>query len=225
MIPAFPIIRSIALLWAAVVLMTAAAAAQADGSKLKPPAGHNVAIVVFEDMQCPDCRRAAPLVEEVSKAQNVPVVHYDFPLPMHNWAFDAHVWQRYFRGQSKELGEKFRMYIFENQQQLSPQNLKEYVQRFARDNNVRLPFVLDPQGKLAADVKADYRLGQQIKIEHTPTIFVVTNQNVGKPFVEVVDRSQLFDLVGQMKRMAEAAAAANPQKKPAAKTTSKKPGA
>jgi protein-disulfide isomerase len=176
-------IRRIALAGAMLALMTATAAAQADGSKLKPPAGHNVAIVVFEDMQCPDCRRAAPLVEEVGKAHGVPVVHYDFPLPMHNWAFDAHVWQRYFRGQSKELGEKFRMFIFENQQQLSPQNLKEYVQRFARENNQKLPFVLDPQGKLAAAVKADYRLGQQIKIEHTPTIFVVTSQNVGKPFV------------------------------------------
>lgn len=217
-------IRRIALVGAALALLSVAAAAEADGSKLKPPAGHNVAIVVFEDMQCPDCRRAAPLVEDVGRAHGVPVVHYDFPLPMHNWAFDAHVWQRYFRTQAKELGEKFRMFIFQNQEQLSPQNLKEYVQRFARENNVKLPFVLDPQGKLAAAVKADYRLGQQINIEHTPTIFVVTNQNVGKPFIEVVDRSQLFELVGQMKRAADAAAAANPPKKPARKTTTKKPG-
>lgn len=216
--------RRIALVGAALALMTTMAAAQADGSKLKPPAGHNVAIVVFEDMQCPDCRRAAPLVEEVAKAQNVAVVHYDFPLPMHNWAFDAHVWQRYFRSQSKEMGEKFRMFIFQNQEKLTPANLKQYVQQFARENNVKLPFVLDPQGKLAEAVKADYRFGQQIRIEHTPTIFVVTNQNIGKPFVEVVDRSQLFELVGQMKRVAEAAAAANPPaKKPATKAT-KKPG-
>ena len=218
-------IRRIALSWAVVVLMAVAAAAQADGSKLKPPAGYNVAIVVFEDMQCPDCRRAAPLVEEVAKAQNVPVVHYDFPLPMHNWAFDAHVWQRYFRSQSKEMGEKFRMFIFQNQEKLTPANLKQYVQQFARENKVKLPFVLDPQGKLAEAVKADYRFGQQIRIEHTPTIFVVTSQNIGKPFVEVVDRSQLFELVGQMKRVAEAAAAANPPaKKPASKPAAKKPG-
>jgi|SRR5688572_14109754 len=214
-------IQRIAFIGAALVLMATTAAAQADGSKLKPPAGSNVAIVVFEDMQCPDCRRAAPLVEEVAQAQKVPVVHYDFPLPMHNWAFDAHVWQRYFLSQSKPLGEKFRMFIFANQEKLSPQNLKQFVQQFARENNVKLPFVLDPQGKLAAAVKADYRFGQQIRIEHTPTIFVVTNQNIGKPFVEVVDRSQLFDLVGQMKRVAEAAAAS--QKKPATKPA-KKPG-
>ena len=37
-----------------------------------------------------------------------------------------------------------------------------------------LPFAVDPQGKLAAEVKADYALGQRIGIEHTPTIWVVT---------------------------------------------------
>jgi len=34
---------------------------------LKPPKGAQVAIVVFEDLECPDCRRAAPLVEEAAK--------------------------------------------------------------------------------------------------------------------------------------------------------------
>src|SRR5437899_6291745 len=47
---------------------------------LKPPAGSKVAIVVFEDLQCPDCARAAPLVKDVSKAEKIPVVRHDFPL-------------------------------------------------------------------------------------------------------------------------------------------------
>src|SRR5258708_7288367 len=58
---------------------------------LKPPAGAKVAIVVFEDLQCPDCARAAPLVKEVSKSEKIPVLRHDYPLPMHNWSFQAAV--------------------------------------------------------------------------------------------------------------------------------------
>ncbi len=57
--------------------------------------------------------------------------------------------------------------------------------------------MIDPQGKLAAQVKADYALGQRIGIEHTPTIWVVTNKNSGKPFVEVIDRSRLYEIIDE----------------------------
>ena len=35
-----------------------------DASLLKPPKGSKVALIVFEDLQCPDCRRANPLLNE-----------------------------------------------------------------------------------------------------------------------------------------------------------------
>jgi protein-disulfide isomerase len=60
-----------------------------------------------------------------------------------------------------------------------------------------MPFAVDPQGKLAAEVKADYALGQRIGIEHTPTIWVVTASSKGAPFVEVLDRSKLYQLIDQ----------------------------
>jgi protein-disulfide isomerase len=65
---------------------------------------------------------------------------------------------------------------------------------------VDLPFVVDPQGKLAALITADRDLGNRVGIQHTPTIYVVSNKTQGKPFVEVVDRSQLFQLIDTMKR-------------------------
>src|SRR5437660_12691888 len=51
---------------------------------LRPPTGAKVAIVVFEDLECPDCARAAPLLQDVSKSQRVPLVRHDFPLPKHD---------------------------------------------------------------------------------------------------------------------------------------------
>src|SRR3954462_13236808 len=82
---------------------------------LKPPAGAKVAIVVFEDLQCPDCARAFPLVKDVSKAEKVPVVHHDFPLPIHTWSFQAAIIGRYFDTKSKEVGDQWREFCFANQ--------------------------------------------------------------------------------------------------------------
>ena len=61
-----------------------------------PPKGAAVAIVVFQDLQCPKCRTDAPLEEQAAKAHNIPLVRRDFPLPMHNWSFNAAVQARYF---------------------------------------------------------------------------------------------------------------------------------
>lgn len=167
---------------------------------LRPPKGAQVALVVFEDLQCPDCRRAAPLVAQAGKTYNIPVVRHDFPLPMHNWSFDAAILARYFDTHSKALGNNFRDYIFEHQLEITPANLRGYAEKFAAEHKVDLPFVVDPAGRLAALVLADKELGKSLNLEHTPTIYVVSNKRAGKPFVEVVDRSQLYALIDAMKK-------------------------
>src|SRR5690348_6166729 len=144
-------------------------------SVLRPPKGAQVAIVVFEDLQCPMCRRTAPLVEQASKTYKIPVVRHDFPLPMHNWSYQAAVMARYFDTHSKALGNEFRDYIFENQLEINPQNLRSYGEKFAAAHKVDLPFVIDAGGKLSALVNADRDLGKAIKLEHTPTVYIVTN--------------------------------------------------
>ena len=188
------------VLVAAVLLLTAGVFAQDEVNPvLKPPKGAQVAIVVFEDLECPDCRRAAPLVQEAAKTYKIPVVRHDFPLPFHKWSFDAAVIARYFDTHSKQLGNQYRDYIFEHQPEITAENLRGYSEKFAADHKVDLPFVVDPQGKLAAEVTADRDLGKSIHLEHTPTIYVVSNKTQGKPFVEVVDRTQLFQLIDAMK--------------------------
>jgi protein-disulfide isomerase len=167
---------------------------------LRPPKGAQVALVVFEDLQCPDCRRAAPLVAQAGQTYKIPVVRHDYPLPMHNWSYQAAVLARYFDTHSKTLGNAFRDYVFEHQLEITPDNLRGVAEKFAAEHKVDLPFVVDPAGKLAALVNADKELGKSINLQHTPTIFVVSNKRVGKPFVEVVDRSQLYALIDSMKR-------------------------
>src|SRR5215813_5351012 len=173
-----------------------------DTSVLRPPKGSKVALIVFEDLQCPDCSRAAPLLHEAAKKYNIPLVQYDFPLPMHNWSFEAAVNARYFDTKSKQLGDEYRLYIFQNQPQITKDNLRGMSERFANDHKTPMPFVVDPNGDLAAKVKADFQVGQRVGIDHTPTIYVVSDSTRGRPFVEVVDRSQLYQLIDQVQKEA-----------------------
>jgi protein-disulfide isomerase len=169
-----------------------------DPAALRPPAGARVAIVEFEDLECPDCARANPLLKEATGKYKIPWVRHDFPLPFHNWSFTAAVNARWFDLKGKALGDEYRDAVFANQPSItSPEILRDFTDKFAQTRGIAVPFAIDPQGKLAAEVKADYALGQRIGIEHTPTIWVVTASSKGAPFVEVVDRNKLYQLIDQ----------------------------
>src|SRR5258708_556562 len=200
------------------VACLASSAFAADASSFKPPAGARVAIVVFEDLECPTCARAYPAVWDAARSHNVPVLLHDFPLPKHAWSFDAAVYARFFDSKSEKMGDDFRAYIFKNQINVTAQNLRTFVQKFADENKVPLPFVVDPEGRLKTTIRADYDLGQRIGLEHTPTIFVVSATS---PFVEVpdaalTDRAQLSQIIEDMQKKTGHAA---PPKATTTKTT------
>jgi protein-disulfide isomerase len=174
----------------------------ADASQLKPPRGAKVAIVVFEDLECQFCAATYPVVWEVARAHHVPVVLHDFPLPSHPWSFEAAIDARFFDTKSEKIGNDFRGYIYQNQAQINRDNLREYVLKFADNNKVPLPFVIDPELKLKALVQADYALGQRMGLIHTPTIFVIGKGRVSSPFVEVADRDQLTQVIEDMQKKA-----------------------
>lgn len=188
-------------LFMAVLLLAATSVLSADDTVnpvLRPPKGAQVAIVVFEDLQCPQCKRVSPILERASKDYKIPLMRHDFPLPMHNWSYDAAVMARYFDETSKALGNEFRDYIFANQLEINPQNLRSYAEKFATEHKMSLPFVIDPQGKLAAEVNADRDIGKAIKLDHTPTVYIVSNRNPQKPYVEMKESSQLYALIDAM---------------------------
>jgi protein-disulfide isomerase len=159
----------------------------------KPPKGAQYAIVVFEDLECPMCRRVAPLVEQASKQYKIPYILHDFPLPMHPWSYQAAVMARFFDTHSKDVGNEFRDYIFQNQLEITAQNLRGFAEKFAASHKIDLPFVIDPSGKLAGEVNADRDLGKAIKLDHTPTVYIVSSKNPNRPYVEVKEpASQLY---------------------------------
>ncbi len=169
-----------------------------DASALKPPPGARVAIVEFYDLECPDCARANPLLIQAAAKYNIPWVRHDFPLPMHNWSFQAAVNARFLDTKSKTLGNDYRDAVFANQPSIeTPDELQQFTQRFASGHGVALPFALDPMGRLTQLIKDDQALGNRIGIQHTPTIWIVASAPGAPPYVEVVDRGRLFQLIDQ----------------------------
>jgi len=179
---------------AALLLLITSVSGQEVNPALRPPKGSQVALVIFEDLECPQCRRAAPLVQQACKQYKIPAVRHDFPLGrMHPWSTEAAIMAHYFDAQSKELGIEFRDYIFQHQPEIIPGNLRQYAEQFATDHKVELPFVIDPQGRYAAEVVKERDLGISLGVHQTPTIYVVSVK--GKPFVEVSDVNQLFQTI------------------------------
>src|SRR5271165_6380528 len=85
-----------------------------DTSMLKPPAGSKVAIFVFEDLECPACAHAFPVVRTAVEHYKIPLVRRDFPLTeIHIWSFDAAVTARYLQDHvSPKLADTFRGDVF-----------------------------------------------------------------------------------------------------------------
>ena len=104
---------------------------------------------------------------------------------------------------SADLGNEFRKFIYANQTQITRDNLQQWAQKFAAENKTAFPLDKDkdkdPDGKLAELVKADFVLGQRIGVEHTPTVWVVSNGGVSQPLVEEVkDREKLGQMIEDM---------------------------
>ena len=173
-------------------------------SILRPPAGSKIAVIVFEDLECPQCSRTQPVVDEAKKEYKIPVIIYDFPLPQHQWSYEGALMAHYFRSKSTKtnnLEAAFRDYIYQNQPAITAQNLRGYAEKFAQQHKVTLPFAIDPTGKFAAEIKADKDKAALVAVNHTPTVYVVTI-NPAQPFTEVTDTGTLFQTIdGAMEKL------------------------
>jgi len=94
---------------------------------------------VFEDLQCPDCRKEHPHLIEAAASNDVPLVIHDFPIQRHKWAFPAAVLARYFDAIAPALGAQFRSYVFQNQPGIGVDNLQRLAEQFAAAHGLTPP--------------------------------------------------------------------------------------
>jgi protein-disulfide isomerase len=172
------ILSALILLASAGLAIHAQTAAKQPLSVLKPPSGAKVAIVEFDDLECPSCAHAVPILEAAAAKYKIPVVHHDYPLvEIHTWSFDAAVTARYLEDSvSPKLAHEFRREVFANQNMIaSKDDLASFTQRWFQAHHQPEPFVMDASGNCTREVKADRALGDSIGNNRTtPCIYVVT---------------------------------------------------
>ena len=183
----------------------AAASNFKDTSMVRAPQGVRVAIYDFEDLECPACAHAFPIVHEAADHYKIPIIRHDFPLQMHIWSRDAAIIARYIQDKiSPQAAEEYRRDVFANQVSISSKDdLQSFTQRYFQSHGRVMPFVVDPTGQFAKEVQADYELGLKIGLTQTPTIFVVTQ----KSFAQVTDLTQLYQMIDTALASAPAATA------------------
>jgi protein-disulfide isomerase len=143
-----------------------------------------VRVLIYEDLQCPDCADFRRMMDEKvlpHYGERVAFVHRDFPLAKHAWARKAAVAARYFAGVKPELALAYRRHIMATIKETTPENFNEKLSQFARENGVdarAAVAALDDQ-RLAGLVERDFQDGVARGVAKTPTVFVS-----GKPFIE-----------------------------------------
>jgi protein-disulfide isomerase len=178
-----------------------------DSSMLKPPPGARVAIIEWEDLECPACAHAFPFVHQAIEHYHIPFVRYDFLIPGHIWSPQAAVFARYLQDKvSPDLATDYRRQVFASQYRIaSADDLNAFTRQFMTAHHKEMPFVVDPTGQFKREVEADSSLGDKMGLIHTPTIFVVTPRH----WIEVADIDKLYTAIDQAEAMVGHAAAAH----------------
>lgn len=173
--------------------------AQTKTQVLKPPPGAHVAIVEFADLECPMCAHENPVLMAASAKYHVPWLRHDFPLHFHIWSFQAAVNARWFDTKGHDLGNEYRNAIFADQINIETKDdLREFTQKFAQQHGIAMPFLIDPQGRLAAAVRADYALGERLGVHETPTAWVVTDGSGGAArYTQVQNFDDLYTMLDE----------------------------
>ena len=169
-----------------------------DTASLKPPAGAKIAIVEYEDLECPYCARAFPVVHAAAKQYQIPIVECDYQITYHHWSHDAAICAHYLKAKvSPAAEEEYRREVFASQFRISSRDdLQRFTQTFFAQQGKPMPFVMDPGGQFAKEISFTTEQANRMNIRETPSIFVVTN----KHWIEVKDVDHLYEAIDEAKR-------------------------
>lgn len=141
-----------------------------------------VVVVEFFDFECPFCRQAVPIVDQLAAdpawAGKVRFVFRHFPLPdVHQNAIAAARAAECANQQGQFL--PMRQLLFANQERLGPADLKQYASRLPLDQARFTRCLADPASYDA--VQQDWRDGLKLGVEGTPTYFINDQKISGLP--------------------------------------------
>lgn len=142
------------------------------------PANAPVTIVEFGDFECPDCKAEAPILRhEMPEAMDgkVRVVFKNFPLEsIHPWALAAAIDGRCVYRQGNDAFWKFYDWIYETQDEITPENLNMKVLDWAGKNGIdtlQLGQCMDTKATLP-EVNGSIAEGRELGVPGTPALFI-----------------------------------------------------
>ena len=176
-----------------------------DTSMLKPPAGAKIAIIEWQDLTCPNCAHAFPIVHAAAAHYRIPLIQHDFLLGGEHTVLgdkEAAIWARYLEDKvSPAIADQYRGAVFAAQSGISSKDdMANFTRRFFQSHHLQLPFVPDPSGELTKEVMADNALGEKLGVRNTACIIVCTSRE----WVHVTDISQLYQTIDELEARANA---------------------
>lgn len=148
-----------------------------DGNPSKGPKDAAVTIVEFSDFQCPYCSRAYnTLKNQVMKEYDgqVRVVYKNFPLSFHKWAEASGVAGECAYDQDEDAFWVLYSFYFDNQRQITPENIKEKSLEALKETKVDADKWADcyDNKKTVDRVRADMAEGQSVGVTGTPAFII-----------------------------------------------------
>jgi protein-disulfide isomerase len=147
-------------------------------------AGSPVRVIIYEDLQCPDCADFRVMLDQQilpKYGDRVEFLHRDFPLAKHAWARRAAIAARFFTEKDPRFGLEYRRHTMATQGETTADNFKDQLAEFARQHGLKQEEALAALDNphYAELVEKDYQEGVGRGIVHTPTALVN-----GTPFIE-----------------------------------------
>lgn len=140
--------------------------------------GAPVLMVLFTDFECPYCREEAKTLRAnliQTYPQEVRLYLKDYPLvSMHPWAKQAAIAGRCVFQQNPAAFWQYHDWIFEQQPQITPENLNNKVMEFAQGKQIdtlQLKRCMDTRAT-EAEVDKSIKEAQNLQVDSTPTLFI-----------------------------------------------------
>jgi protein-disulfide isomerase len=147
--------------------------------------GAPVVLVEFSDFECPFCREEAKALRDnllTTYPKEVRLYYLDFPLEsLHPWAKSAAMMGRCIFHQNASAFWDFHDWIFANQDEIHPDNVKDKVLQFAKGKSLDVPQLskcIDDR-VTEDEVNKTMKEGQDLEVSSTPTLFVNGRRMVG----------------------------------------------
>jgi protein-disulfide isomerase len=155
-----------------------------------------IRVVVYEDLQCPDCAALRKILDEVllpKYGKDIAFEFRDFPLPHHSWAKQAAIAAGYLQSVNPALATDFRRSVQASISSVTANGIRKTLTDFCRERGIESTKALaslEDSSRLAV-VDREFDRAVAAGIRRTPTIIAGGTRFVER--ISLVELQQVLD--------------------------------